>query len=174
MLSVVRSWVDGGISPDLRASEIRQSKGLLRYCQELARLLIEENGQLLCYDEPSNTLDEKNLRICLLLSIFLACFRMGHYNELGGHMGASKTYASANGFYYLPGMFDRICALTADWLACQNFKPKPKHLNEVPLKEWQRDTAALCAIHIDHEGPLHPPSGRNTHCLLVVDFFRGS
>ena len=78
VLSIVRSWVDENHSPDLRAPEIRQSKGLLRYGQELDRLLIEEHGQLLCYDEPSDTLDEKNLRICLPLSLFLACFRMGH------------------------------------------------------------------------------------------------
>ena len=171
VLSIVRSWMETNTSPDLRAPEIRQSKGLLRYGQELDRLLIEENGQLLCYDEPSDSLDERNLRICLPLSHFLACFRMGHYNELGGHMGASKTYANAKRFYYWPGMFDWICALTADCLVCQNNKPKPKHLNEVPLEEWQGDTAPFCAIHIDHKGPLHPPSNRNTHCFLIVESF---
>ena len=156
VLSIVRSWMDRNTSPDLRAREIRQPKGLLRYGQELDRLLIEENGQLLCYDEPSDSLDERNLRICLPLSLFLACFRMGHYKELGGHMGASKTYANAKRFYYWPGMFDWICALTAHCLACQNNKPKSKHLNEVPLEEWQGDTAPFSAIHIDHKGPLHP------------------
>ena len=171
VLSIVRSWIQGNLSPDLRAPEIRQSKGLLRYGQELDRLLMEEHGQLLCYDEPSDTLDDRNLRICLPLSLFLACFRMGHYNELGGHMGASKTYANGKRLYYWPGMFDWICALTADCLACQNNKPKPKHLNEVPLEAWQGDTAPFCAIHIDHKGPLHPPSNRNTHVLLIVDSF---
>ena len=85
------------VSRDLKAPEIRQSKSLLVYCQELDRLLIEEHGQLLCCDEPLDALDEENLRICLpsTLFSFLACFRMGHYNELGGHMGASKTYANA-------------------------------------------------------------------------------
>ena len=68
-------------------------------------------------------------------------------------------------------MFDWICALTADCLACQNKKPKPKHLNEVPLEEWRGDTAPFCAIHIDHKGPLHPSSNRNTHCLLVINSF---
>ena len=33
VLSIVRSWVEGNLSPDLRAPEIRQSKGLLRYGQ---------------------------------------------------------------------------------------------------------------------------------------------
>ena len=78
VLSIVRSWIAGSISPDLRAPKIRQSTGLLRYGQELDRLLIEEHGQLLCYDEPSDTLDKKNLRMCLPLSLFLACFRLGH------------------------------------------------------------------------------------------------
>ena len=125
----------------------------------------------MCYDETSDTLDEKNLRICLPLSLFLACFRLGHYNELGGHMGASKTYANAKGFCYWPWTFDWICTLTTDCLACQKNKPKPKHLNEVPLEKLQGDTAPFCGIHIDHKGPLHPTSNRNTHCLLIVDSF---
>ena len=81
------------------------------------------------------------------------------------------TYANAKRFYYWPGMSDWICALTADCLACQNQKPKPKHLNEVPLEERQGDTAPFCAIHIDHKGPLHPPSNQITHSLLIVDSF---
>ena len=171
VLIIVRSWIEANFSPDLTAPEIRQSKGLLRYGQELDRLLIEEHGQLLCYDEPSDTLDERNLRICLPLSLFLACFRMGHYNEPGGHIGTSKTYANAKRFSYWPGMFDWICALTADCLACQNNKLKPKQLNEVPLEEWQGDTAPFCAINNDHKGPLHRPSNPNTHCLLIIDSF---
>ena len=174
VLSIVRSWIGGNLSPDLSVPKIRQSKGLLRYGQELDRLFVEEHGQFLCYDEPSDTLDEKNLRICLPLSLFIVCFRMGHYNELGGHMGASKTYANAKRIFYWPGMFECICALTADYIACQNNKPQPKHLNEVPLEEWQGDTAPFCAKHIDHKGPLHPPGNRNTHCLLIVDSFYSS
>ena len=68
-------------------------------------------------------------------------------------------------------MFDWICALTADCLACQNNKTRPKHINEVPLEEWQGDTAPFCAINIDHKGPLNPPSNRNIHCLLIGDSF---
>ena len=90
---------------------------------------------------------------------------------MGGHMGASKTYANAKRFYYWPGMFDWICALTADCITCQNNKPKPKHRNEVPLEEWQNHTIPFRTVHIDHKGPLHPPSNRNLHCLLVIDAF---
>ena len=172
VLGTVRSWIRKGISAEPKTPEIQQSKGLLRYCQEFDRLLIEEEeGQLLCYNEPTDKLDDENLRIWLPLSLFLACFRLGHYNEMGGHMGAAKTYNNAKRFYYWPGMFDWICALTANCLTCQNNKPQPKHKNEVPLEEWQNKTIPFRKIHIDHKGPLHPPSNRNLHCLLVIDAF---
>ena len=67
VLGTVRSWVRyNAPPPDSKSPEIQQSKGLLRHCQEYNRLLIEEEGQLLCYNEPSNKLEEENLRICLL------------------------------------------------------------------------------------------------------------
>ena len=116
VLGTVRSWIRENTSPDPKSPDIQQSKGLLRYCQEFNRLLVEDEGQLLCYNEPSDKLEEENLRICLPLSLFLACFQLGHYNEMGGHMGATKTYANTKRFYYWPGMFDWICALTADCL----------------------------------------------------------
>ena len=171
ILGTVRSWIRQKTPLDTKSPEIQQSKGLLRYCQEFNRLLIEEEGQLLCYNEPSDKLEEENLRICLPLSLFLACFRLGHYNEMRGHMGATKTYANAKRFYYWPGMFDWICALTADCLTCQNNKPKPKHRKEVPLEERQNETVPFCTIHIDHKGPLHPTSAGNVHCLLIVNAF---
>ena len=90
---------------------------------------------------------------------------------MGRHIGASKTYNNARRFYYWPGLFDWICALAADCLTCQNSKPKPKHRNEVPLEEWQNKTIPFRTIHIDHKGPLRPPSNRNLHCLLVTDAF---
>ena len=68
-------------------------------------------------------------------------------------------------------MFEWICALTADCLACQNNKLVPKHLNKVPSEERQSDTTPFCALHIDQKGLLHPPSNRNIRCLLIVDSF---
>ena len=90
VLGTVRSWIRKNTSPDVKSPEIQQSKGLLRYCQEFDRLLIEDEGQLLCYNEPTDKLEEDNLGICLPLSLFLACFQLGHYNEIGGHMGQPK------------------------------------------------------------------------------------
>ena len=171
VLGTVRSWIRKGTSLDPIAPENQQSKGLLRYCQELDRILIEGEGQLLCYNEPTDKLEDENLRICLPLSLFLAGFRFGHLNEMGGHMGAAKTYNNAMRFYYWPGMFDWIRALTAACLTCQNNKPKLKHRNEVPMEESQNETIAFRTLHIDHKGPLHTQSNRNLHCLLVIDAF---
>ena len=140
VLGTVISWIRKGISSEPKIPEIQQSEGLLRFGQEFDRLLIEEKGQLLCYKELTDKLDDENLRNCLPLSLFLTCFRFGHYNEVGGQLGASKIYNNTKRFYYWPGMFDWICALTADCLTCQNNKPKPKHRNEVPQEKWQNET----------------------------------
>ena len=60
-LGTVRSWIRKGTSPEPETPEIQQSRGLLLYCQEFERLLIEEEGQLLCYNEPTDKLDDENL-----------------------------------------------------------------------------------------------------------------
>ena len=170
VFGTVRSWLHKNTPRDTKSPEIEQSKGL-RYCQEFNRLLVEEEAQLLCYNEPSDKLKEEHLRICLPLSLLLASFQLEHYNEMGGHMGATKTYANVKRFYYWSGMFDWIYALTADCLTCQNNKPKPKHRHEVPLEEWQNATVPFRTIHIDHKGPIHPTSASNVHFLSIVDAF---
>ena len=78
VLATVRSWIRKNTPLDTKLPEIQQSKGLLRYCQEFNRLLIEDEGQLFCYNEPPDKLEEEKLRICLPLSLFLACFELGH------------------------------------------------------------------------------------------------
>ena len=62
VLRTVRSCVNECMSPDPKATEIRQSKGLFRFCQKLDRLITEKHGLLLCYHEPSDNLEE-NLQI---------------------------------------------------------------------------------------------------------------
>ena len=172
VLGTVRFWIRKRTSAEPETPEIQQSKGLLRHCQEFDQLLIKEGGQLLCYNETTYKLGDENLRICAPLSLFLACFRLGRYSKMGGHMSAAKTYNNAKRFYYWPGMFDWICALTADCLTFQNNKPKPKHRNEVPMEEWQNETVPFRTIHFDHKGPLHPPSNTLLCLLICVAFSR--
>ena len=72
VLGTVRSWIRKRTSSEPKYPEIQQSKGVLQYCQEFDRLLIEEEGQLLCHNETTDKLDDENLRVCLPLSLFLA------------------------------------------------------------------------------------------------------
>ena len=66
VIGTVRSWNRKTTSTETKDPEIQQSKGLLRYCQEFDRLLIEEKGHLLCHNEPNDELIDENLRIRLL------------------------------------------------------------------------------------------------------------
>ena len=161
VLGTVWSWIRKGASLEPKDPEDQQS-------EELDRRFTEDQGQLLCYNGRTDKLDDGNLPICIPSSLFLACFRLGHYNEMGKHMGASKTYNNAKRFFFWPGLFDSICALTAEGLTCQNNIPKSKHKNEVPLEERQNETVPFRIIQLDHKGPLHPPSNRNLHCFLVI------
>ena len=118
VLGTLWSWLREWLLPEAKSPENQQSKRLIRFCQEFDRLVIEEEGQLLRYREPSEKLEAKELRICLPLSLPLACFRRAHYDEMGGHMGVSKNYNNAKRFYHWRGMFDCIWALTAGCLTC--------------------------------------------------------
>ena len=53
-LGTVRSWLRKRISAEAKSPKIQQSKGLFRFFQEFNRLLIEEAGQLICSNEPSD------------------------------------------------------------------------------------------------------------------------
>ena len=68
VLITVRCWIRKNTPPDIKSQELQQFKGLLRYCQEVNRLFIKEEGQLLCYNEPSDKLEEENL---LFASLYL-------------------------------------------------------------------------------------------------------
>ena len=113
----------------------------------------------------------KTYECFLPLSLFLACFILGHYNGTGAHMCTSKTYNFVKRSYHWPGMFDWIYALAAGCLTCHNNKLKPKQGNEVPLEEWRNENTPFHVIHIDHKGPPNPPSNRNLYCLFVIDAF---
>ena len=86
--------------PKKKSPKIRGWKGLFRVCQEFDRLQNEKERELLCHIEPTDKREDKNLRIHLPPSLFLVCLRLRHYNKMGGHVGASKTYNNARQFYY--------------------------------------------------------------------------
>ena len=80
LLGTVRSWIRKNTPPPLPILSHHKSNGLkVSYdIVKNSRLLIEEKGQFRRYSEPLDKLEEQNLRICLPLSLFLGCFRLGH------------------------------------------------------------------------------------------------
>ena len=73
VLGTVRSWLPKGVLLDRKPRRIQQSKRLLRSYHEFDRLLIGEEGEMLCYNELSDKLEDDNLWICLPL---LLCFSL--------------------------------------------------------------------------------------------------
>ena len=69
-------------------------------------------------------------------------------------------------------MYKWIENLIADCLDCQNNKQKRRDIHEAPLEKWT-DTVPFPfhTIHIDHKGPLNPPSKGKHHFLVIVDSF---
>ena len=51
-------------------------------------------------------------------------------------------------------------------------KQKRRDIHEAPLEKWA-DTVPFPfhTVHIDHKGPLNPPSSGKHHCLVIVDSF---
>ena len=137
----VRSWIRKRTSPEAKAPEIQQSKFFDDFAKNSTDFQLKKKDNF--YATTSDKLNDGNLRVCLPLSLFLACFRVGHYNEISGHMCASKTYNKAKRFYYWPALFDWICALTADCLNCRNKKPKPKHRKKTTGRMAEQDGSVL-------------------------------
>ena len=55
---------------------------------------------------------------------------------------------------------------------CQKNKQKHKDLNEAPLEKWTKTVPfPFHTVHIDHKGPINPPSNGDKHCLVVIDSF---
>ena len=104
--------------------------------------------------------------------MIIPCFQLSHNHPLSGHMGINKTFATLKRFFYWPGMYKWVSALIADCLDCQVDKSKRSDLHNAPLEQWgELETQPFQTLHIDHKGPISPPSNRNTHCLMVIDAF---
>ena len=73
-------------------------------------------------------------------------------------------------FFYWPGLYKLVSHLTANCLDCQ--KNKQKRKDEAPLEKWTETVPfPFHTVHIDHKGPIKPPSNGNKHCLVVIDSF---
>ena len=113
--------------PKQKRPQFNKAKEYFDIAKKLSDSESKKKRQLLCYNDPSDKMEDGNLRICSPLSLFLAGIRHGYYNEKNGHMVASQIYRNAKRLYCWLEVFDWICALIADCLTCQNNKHRPKH-----------------------------------------------
>ena len=129
-------------------------------------------GNILCIKQPTEDPNIQNIKICAPLSLFLKIFELAHQDSLSGHSGKDKTLSSIKRFFYWPGLYKWVSHLIANCLDCQKNKQKRKDLNEAPLEKWTETVPfPFHTVHIDHKGPINPPSNGNKHCLVVIDSF---
>ena len=109
--------------------------------------------------------------MCTIVIVLSKVFQLAHC-ELSSHVGLDKTLANVKRFFYWPGMYKWIENLITDCLECQKNKQKRRDIHEAPLEKWT-DTVPFPfhTVHIDHKGPLNPPSNGKHHCLVIVDSF---
>ena len=65
-------------------------QGNFTLSQEFYWLLMENKGQISCYNEPSDEMKDTILPICRPLLFYLTFSKHGHYNEMSGRMVASE------------------------------------------------------------------------------------
>ena len=155
---------------DTKNIDYRQSKALRSYINKFENICLV--GNLLCLKEQTNDPGVELLKICTPLSLFLKVFKLAHEDPLSAHYGIDRTLSSIKRFFFWPGLFKWVNHLIASCLDCQKNKNKRKDLNEAPLEKWT-DTVPFPfhTVHIDHKGPLNPPSNGKHHCLVIVDSF---
>ena len=125
-----------------------------------------------CIKQPNKDPNIQNIKICAPLSLFLKIFELAHQDSLSGHSGKDKTLSSLKRFFFWPGLYKWVSHLIANCLDCQKNKQKRKDLNEAPLeKRTETVPFPFHTVHIDHKGPVNPPSNGNKHCLVVIDSF---
>ena len=106
------------------------------------------------------------------LSLILKVFELSHRNCYAGHSCKEKVIPNIQRFFFWPGLYKWVHALYQNYLDCQKNKQKRKDVNEAPLEPWSSTVPfPFHTVHIDHKGPLKPPSRGKRHCLVVVDAF---
>ena len=155
---------------DLKTIENRQSKAITNYLNNFENLCII--GNLLCIKEQTDDPNTELIKVCVPISLFIKTFNLAHDDVLAGHIGLDKTLANIRRFFHWPGMYKWVKHLIASCLDCQKNKKKRKDIYEAPLEKWT-DTIPFPfhTVHIDHKGPLNPPSNGKHHCLVIVDSF---
>ena len=133
VIQKVRKWVKLGQEPDDNY-KIKQSKAFQSYKNNFKLLFLDPTYDILCFNEPTSTPGQTQVKICLPLTLILKCFELAHSHPLSGHMGIGKTFDNVRRFFFWPGRYKWIAMLIADCLNCQKNKSKRHDLNDALLE----------------------------------------
>ena len=112
VLQIVRKWIKQSDKRPQKTAEVNQSKALLSYYNKYEQLYIDEETNLLCYNEPMTDSCNMEMKICVpSLSLFLPLFALAHTHHYSGHPGIHKTFGNIRQYFFWPGRYKWIVYL---------------------------------------------------------------
>ena len=97
-----------------KTAEVNQSKALLSYYNKFEQLYIDEETNLLCYNEQMTNSCKMEMKICAPLSLILPLFSLAHTHHYSGHPGIYKTFENIRQYFFWPGRYKWIVYLIED------------------------------------------------------------
>ena len=82
---------------DSKNIHYRQSKALSSYLNKFKTLLLLRN--ILCIEQTSGNPKVKEIKICVLMSLFIKTFELAHTDQLAGHVGKNETISNIKRFF---------------------------------------------------------------------------
>ena len=82
VLQKVSSWIKKSDKRPTKTQDINQSKAILSYFNRFEQLIIDEETNLLCYNETVQETNKTEMKICVPLSLFLPLLKLAHTQPL--------------------------------------------------------------------------------------------
>ena len=103
VLQKKRSWMKNSDKRPVKTHHINQSKGQVPYFNRFEKLVIDQETNLLCYNETVQEITKTEMRICVPLSLFLPLSKLAHTHSHSGHPGIFKTFENVRQYFFWPG-----------------------------------------------------------------------
>ena len=100
VLQKARNWIKKSDTRPAKTHDIIQSKTLLSYFNRFEQLFIDEETNLLCYNETVQETSKTDMKICVPLSLFLPLFKLAHTHSHSGHPGIFKTFEKVRQYFF--------------------------------------------------------------------------
>ena len=113
VLSKVQDCLKREQKPSLKDTNY-QSRALRNYLNNIEKLFIDPDKNLICYKELMPHGDQIEKRICLPLALLFLAFHLSRSHEFSGHLGQMKTLANFERYFIFPRMFNWVTVLVND------------------------------------------------------------